>query len=407
MKIKPGRIIEELITAITFVTDVEGDKRFYHAWRVATIATRLAEVKAFKINKIKNIFYAALLHDIGAVGLPHHILYYLERPDRANYNTILSHPIIGSQLTWLIPTMDEPAKLILDHHEWFSGEGYPRGKITTEIPLGSQIIRIADFIDIKLQNRRYQNLKILTNKINEAAGKEFSRELAKVTMNTLKKKRFFHHIAKKKNIPKLFYETKSNINGINIKKGVDAIGLTLEVIAQIIDMKHPYSAGHSLRVSRYAMAIALAMNLSHDEITMIKWAGLLHDIGKVTVSRKILDKSTSLTKGEFKEVSKHPKITEDIMGLIPSLKEITPIAANHHEYFNGSGYPNGLKENEIPFEARILCICDCFDAMTSNRPYRHPLTPQMACREIQKLSGIQFDPKIVKEAIPILRNLSV
>lgn len=406
MKVNPSKTIDELITAITFVTDVEGRKKIYHAWRVAIIAANLAKPQV-KSRKIKDIFYAALLHDIGAVGLPHHIIHYLERPSKISRNILLSHPIIGSQLIWSIPDMGAASKFILDHHEWFNGSGYPRGKMTREIPLGSQIIRVADFIDIKLQRSRNQSYAVISKKIYEASGKEFSQELAKGAVDTLKRKKFLYQIIKRRNIPKIFYETKDIIDGLNIKKGIDAIGMTLEVFAQIIDMKHPYTAGHSLRVSRYAMAIALAMNLGHNEITKIKWAGLIHDIGKLTVSRKILDKPTTLTRKEFKEVAKHAIMTKKIMMMISTLEDITPVAVSHHEYFNGSGYPKGLKEYNIPLGARILCICDAFDAMTSNRPYRSPFTHITACREIQRLSGVQFDPQIVKEAIPILKSLSV
>jgi len=172
-------------------------------------------------------------------------------------------------------------------------------------------------------------------------------------------------------------------------------------------MKHPYASGHSLRVSRYAMAIALAMRLSHDETTRIRWAGLIHDIGKVSVPRNILDKPGSLTPEEFQEVKKHVVYTKDIMQMMPSLKEIIPVAACHHEYFDGSGYPQGLKGQEIPLGARILTICDAFDAMISNRPYRNPLTPEQACQEIEKLAGKQFDPGLTAKAVQLFRSFGL
>jgi putative nucleotidyltransferase with HDIG domain len=176
-------------------------------------------------------------------------------------------------------------------------------------------------------------------------------------------------------------------------------------VAQIIDMKHPFTAGHSLRVSRYALTIALAMKLPHDDITRIRWAGLLHDIGKLTVLRRLLDKPTQLTPEEYRMIQKHAKQTYTIMDLMPSLRDITLIAAAHHERADGSGYPFGLKGEEIPLGARILSICDAFDAMTSNRPYRQPLTFGEAADEIEKLAGKQFDAEIVRHAIPLLRNV--
>lgn len=404
MKTNPTQTIDELITALSFIIDVEEKKEFYHAWRVAILAAKFSSKVGPK--KRKEIFYAALLHDVGGIGLVRHIIHFLKQENKNNRNALLSHPIIGAQLVSIIPRMNPSAKLILDHHEWFNGLGYPRGKINKYIPLGSQLIRAADSIDIAMRYKRYKKLKTARIRIMESANKEISKNISTLAINTLKKQRFFYTILNESNIPKVFYEIKEDVGQIHMAKGIDTIGRTLEVIAQIIDMKHPFTAGHSTRVARYAMAIALAMKLEHDEVTRIRWAGLIHDIGKLTVSRKILDKPTKLTKDEFMRIKQHPGVTHKMLDMIPTLKEIAPIAAGHHEYFNGSGYPLGLKAKEAIIGARILTVCDAFDAMTSNRPYRKPYTPQQACQQIRKLSGIQFDPEIVKVAIGIFKNLS-
>jgi HD-GYP domain-containing protein (c-di-GMP phosphodiesterase class II) len=172
-------------------------------------------------------------------------------------------------------------------------------------------------------------------------------------------------------------------------------------------MKHPYTSGHSQRVSRYAMAIALAMNMEHDQITKIKWAGLIHDIGKLRIPRKILDKTDKLSQKEFHRVKKHAMLTDKILNMISTLKSISLIASSHHERFDGTGYPRGLKNNQIPIEARILAVCDAFDAMTSNRPYRMTLNQADACKELEKGAGTQFDPQIVKQSIPLFKNLGL
>lgn len=404
MKTNPTQTIDELITALSFIIDVEEKKEFYHAWRVAILAAKFSSKVGPK--KRKEIFYATLLHDVGGMGLVRHIIHFLKRENKNNRNALLSHPIIGAQLVSIIPRMSPSAKLILDHHEWFNGLGYPRGKINKYIPLGSQLIRAADSIDIAMRYKRYKKLKAIRIRIMESANKEISKNISTLAINTLKKQRFFYTILNESDIPKVFYEIKEDVGQIHMAKGIDTIGRTLEVIAQIIDMKHPFTAGHSTRVARYAMAIALAMKLEHDEVTRIRWAGLIHDIGKLTVSRKILDKPTKLTKDEFMRIKQHPELTHKMLDMIPTLREIAPIAAGHHEYFDGSGYPLGLKAKEAIIGARILTVCDAFDAMTSNRPYRKPYTPQQACQQIRKLSGIQFDPEIVKVAIDIFKNLS-
>jgi HD-GYP domain-containing protein (c-di-GMP phosphodiesterase class II) len=406
VKINPTKTINELITVMAYVADIEKNKKIYHAWRVAMLSAAFAQNIVTPRN-LKEIFYAALLHDIGAVGFPFHIIHYLKRNDKISRNILLSHPIVGAHLVSNIPQMNNVAKLILDHHEWINGKGYPRSKTQKYIPFGSQVIRLADSVDILLHTGRYSDLKEMKNRMSLNIDKEYSKRLFNRAFGILKKNRFFYGISKPKNIPGLFEEIKNRVGFINVPFRLDAIGKALEAIAQIIDMKHPYTSGHSLRVSRYAMAIALSMNFKHDEITQIKWAGLIHDVGKFLISREIMNKPATLTPKEFKEVKRHALLTYKIVGMLPTLKEMAFLAASHHEFYDGSGYPRGLKEEEIPLGARILAICDAFDAMTSNRPYRNPMSVQAACQQIKKLAGKQFDPKIAKEAIPLFLNLGL
>jgi len=404
--VDPTKTINELINIITYITDIEGDKKIFHSWRVAILAAKIADDKS-NSKKLKDIFYAGILHDIGGVGFPYHIIHYLQRNDKTSKSILLSHPIVGAQLVCGIPQMADAAKLILDHHEWINGGGYPRSKSGNSISQGAQLIRIADTIDIFLQSAHSYTLRELKNKMSANVDKEYTKSLFNSSFDMLTKNRFFNKICRRSNVPEIFNDVQNKIGPIHIPPKIDAVGTTLEVVSQIIDMKHPYSSGHSLRVSRYAMAIALAMDLNHDEITLIKWAGLIHDIGKLNVSRRILGKRSSLTSGEYKKVKEHAHFTKEITSMITSLNDIVPIASSHHEYFDGSGYPLGLKDGRIPLGARILCICDAFDAMTSNRPYRNPLTLEATCREIIRLSGKQFDPDIVKIAIPLFKNLGL
>ncbi|MFH0913295.1 MAG: HD domain-containing phosphohydrolase [Candidatus Omnitrophota bacterium] len=406
MKTDPTNTINELITALSYVTDIEGKKNIFHNWKVAIISTQLIQNRVSPLM-LKYIFYASLLHDIGAVGFPFHIIHYLVNNNKISRNVLLSHPIIGAQLVSNTQELTGVAELILDHHEWLNGRGYPRAKTKNKISFGSQAIRMADAVDIVLQSGRYRNLKQLKDKLLPNINKEYSKELFDAALDTLKRGGLLKKIIRPGNIPSIFRKVKDSAGSIRIPFRIDAIGKTLEFVAQVIDMRHPYSSGHSLRVSRYALAIALAMKLGHDEVTQIKWAGLIHDIGKINISRYIMNKPTTLTEKEFQEVKKHAYLTRKIMQMLPSLKNIVDIASSHHEYFDGSGYPKGLKGKQVPFGARILVVCDAFDAMTSNRPYRTSLTPPEACAELSKLSGKQFDPEIVKVAVPLLKNLGL
>jgi putative nucleotidyltransferase with HDIG domain len=404
MRINPTKCVAEIISVLSYISDVEGTRKLYHSWKVAILAKNISE-RQINDEKRRDLFYAALLHDIGGISLPFHIIHYLLRQEKVYRNIVISHPIVGAGLTAQIPQMNAASKYILDHHEWIDGTGYPRAKTKEFIPLEAQILRIADAIDILLQSKKYSKLALLIKRLKKNAGREFDVKLLDKAIAVLKQNRLFDRITDEKNIVGLFKHAFAETGFIHIPRRSDAIGKTLETAAEVIDMKHPYTAGHSLRVGHYSMQVAKAMKLSHDDITKIKWAGLLHDIGKVNLERKILDKPDSLSKAEYHRVQEHANLTNEIMNLITELKFLAPIASSHHEYFDGSGYPYGLKGEFIPLGSRVISICDAFDAMISNRPYRKNLSPKTACSQIKKRSGRQFDPAIVKIAIPILKNL--
>jgi putative nucleotidyltransferase with HDIG domain len=152
---------------------------------------------------------------------------------------------------------------------------------------------------------------------------------------------------------------------------------------------------HSKSVSGISEAIATKMNYDKDEIGQIRIAGLVHDIGKIGIDEKILNKNGKPDNEEWKEIKKHPEMGWRILSSTNEFFELASIVIAHHEKWDGSGYPNGLKGEEIPLKARIITVADAYDAMTSERSYRKPLGEDAAIEELKKCSGTQFDPKIV------------
>jgi len=137
------------------------------------------------------------------------------------------------------------------------------------------------------------------------------------------------------------------------------------------------------------------MELPADEIETIKYAALLHDIGKIGISENIINKPGKLTKEEYNIIKMHPQLGANIVSKINSLKKLVPLILSHHEWVNGSGYPLGLKGDEIPLGARIISVVDAFSTITSKRPYRDELSIDFALKEIKKCAGEQFDAKVV------------
>jgi putative nucleotidyltransferase with HDIG domain len=171
---------------------------------------------------------------------------------------------------------------------------------------------------------------------------------------------------------------------------------TVASLAEAVDKRDPLTSGHSHKVQEIAMDIGRAMKVSDDDLEALEWGGLLHDIGKIGVRDDVLLKQERLTREEREKMNKHPVLGADIIRPVKHLAPELPIILHHHEWFNGSGYPDRLAGEEIPKLARILHVADAFEAMTAPRPYRMtPLTPEQALAELRKFGGIQFDPEVV------------
>ncbi len=170
---------------------------------------------------------------------------------------------------------------------------------------------------------------------------------------------------------------------------------TIDLIMKALFEKSNREAMHSNRVSNICQAIAIKMNFSKDAVNQIEIAGLIHDIGKIGVDEKILNKPGRLDMDERREVERHPEIGWRLLSSTNDFSELAQVVLNHHEKWDGSGYPNGLKEEAIPLEARIISIADAYDAMTSDRSYRKEMTKEEAIKELIRGSETQFDPNIV------------
>jgi len=163
----------------------------------------------------------------------------------------------------------------------------------------------------------------------------------------------------------------------------------------ILEVHDVYTKGHSNSVAEIAVKIARAMDMNRQDVLMVYWAGLVHDIGKILIPQAILNKPSKLTDIEYEEIKKHPEYGYIFLKKQGELKQIAEIVRYHHERFDGKGYPKGLKGEEIPLFSRIISVADAYDAIISLRPYRAPLSAEQAREEIFKNSGTQFDPKIV------------
>ncbi len=179
---------------------------------------------------------------------------------------------------------------------------------------------------------------------------------------------------------------------------------SMYTLAKTIDAKDKYTNGHSMRVAEYTKMIAKRLGYSKEELDVIQNMAMLHDVGKIGVPDAIINKSSTLTDEEFAIIKEHPSIGYDILSEMPEMEEIGVGARWHHERYDGKGYPDGLKGEEIPLAARIISVADAYDAMTSNRSYRDNLSQNEVVREFENGRGTQFDPKIADIMLEIIRE---
>jgi putative nucleotidyltransferase with HDIG domain len=176
----------------------------------------------------------------------------------------------------------------------------------------------------------------------------------------------------------------------------DMFTQTIGALAEAVDKRDPYTARHSQNVKAIAVDIGRVMRVSDAELEALEWGGLLHDVGKIGVPDNVLKKPERLTREERMIMNSHPVLGAEIIAPVTKLAAELPIIRHHHEWYNGSGYPDRLIGDEIPKLARVLHVADAFEAMTAARPYRMtPLSPEEALAELRKFAGVQFDPVVV------------
>lgn len=245
----------------------------------------------------------------------------------------------------------------------------------------SYILKPANIDHLKgLLNQAIDHMRLLEeNRAMSVALREFNKHLEQKVQQRTKQVIDGHNLTMN-----LYQELKKNFEA------------TLEVLAIAIDQRDPLTYSHSFRVTQYAQEIAKVMNLSEDDLEILRYAGLLHDLGKIEVKTEVLTKEGSLTSDEYKEIQKHAAGTFDLLSKFKfksALRSVPLIASSHHERFDGGGYPRGLKGEEIPLHSRILGVADVLDAITSKRHYRTAMPIDNALGILKREAGGHFDPK--------------
>lgn len=245
--------------------------------------------------------------------------------------------------------------------------------------------------------------KIMDRMIESAKNRKTTYGEVSLALGIATKTKASENIDKKfKLAEELMYQNKNNI--------ISSVrSETINTIVNTLFEKSPETEQHSQRVSKIASLIALKMGLPENKINDIETIGTIHDIGKIVIDSSLLNKATSLTDEEMNIIKTHPVVGSKILSSTNKYTRLIPGVLHHHERIDGNGYPDNLKGDDIPFESKIICIADAFDAMTQQRPYKkRPMTIDEACEELIRCSGTQFDKDILdvflKEVVPMLKE---
>ncbi len=303
----------------------------------------------------------------------------------------------GEEFVIVSPNINKEKALILAHRLLESMNLYNFGnhKQTVKIKLS---VAVASYPEDKAE--KGMDLINLADKILNKAKEEGGNRVYSSKEAKEKKKESVYEFNEKAQDVEFLKDEISKLT----KKGNQSVIESISAFAKTIELKDHYTGEHVEKTVLYATKIASSLGLSDDEIKYIKQAAVIHDLGKIGISEKILKKPAKLTKIEFKEIKKHPQIGVDIIRPIQFMHEIIPLILYHHERWDGLGYPAGLKGEEIPMGARIISVADAYHAITSDRPYRKAYSKAEAVKIIKNGSGMQFDPKVVNVFLKILRQ---
>lgn len=286
----------------------------------------------------------------------------------------------------------------IDEH--WDGSG-PDGKMDREIPLFSRIILLSQTVDAFLTQR---GLQLAMKMTRERSGYWFDPNLVRIVRSWREETDWWESLMSPDITARAIAAEPPQHTRFVDDKGLDDVA---KAFAEIIDSKSPFTYQHSTNVAKYARATAFELSFEKKEARILNRAALLHDVGKLGVSSRILDKNGPLTTEERAEMQRHPLYTWEILRRVGAFSAFARTAALHHEKLDGSGYPWGVPGTELDLPARILCVADMYEALTANRPYRAGLTREVALKIIRSGSGTLVCPLATEALTEATRHLKV
>ena len=432
----------EVLSALSFALDIVEGQPEGHIVRSSYIGMTIGERIGLNEEQRSALFYALLLKDAGCssnaskmavlfdaddsevkrkvktvnwTSLPHAVLYAAQaispqgsfwsktrrflifgaQGQKASRQLIQIRCERGAEITRQIGFPEETAQAVRNLDEHWDGAGHPDGLEGEEIPLLARICGLAQTAEVFYSEHGPARAEEVVQARRE---KWFDPELVDTLLYEARKGNIWKHLGS----PGLA-QTLSSMEPADqtLLATPERLDLVARAFARIIDAKSPFTYEHSEGVARVAVAMSERMGLKGEELRDQMRAGLLHDIGKLGVSSRILDKPGSLTEEEFARVKEHPGMSQDILCRVAPFSNIVERCANHHEKLDGSGYPRGLTAEDLDLPTRILTVADIFDALSKDRPYR----PGMPLEKTLAILDEESGEKLCPESVATLKTL--
>lgn len=339
--------------------DVKNHNFTAHSKKTALIAIHLSKRLGYQGSKLNNLYIAAFLHDIGAVDA----LSFCH----TDIDFIYEHCEFGSNIIKKLPINIDISPFIRYHHENFNGHG-PFGLHGNEIPQEAQIIHMADFFElIYNKDAGAMQRELILNWFKAQRGKMFDTYLIDVLIDLAETERFWMDLENIDRDPDVLERIRPKIYTPMSLHQLEDIS---SIFAAIIDKKSAFTHRHSFGLADNTSKMSSAYNFDAQKTEKMRIAGLLHDLGKLAIPNHILDKPGKLTKEEYSIIKSHTYYTRLVLDKIDGIQDICDWASNHHETLRGTGYPEALDSSKLSLESRILAVCDIYQALIEDRPYR-------------------------------------
>ena len=392
--------LSEVLTALSYALDLTGGLAPGHTVRTCMIGMRIAHTLGLSDEECAALYDAVLLKDVGSSSNSAYVNAIFDDDDwLTKMKLVRARSDRGSKVALRLGFPRATAHAIRSLDEQWDGSGLPDGKRGAEIPLLSRIANLAQTIEAC---RSQQGAAYALGVARSRRGRWFEPRLVDIVSTWENDVEWWSKLESPDVTAEVLALKPFNHMRLVDERGVDEVA---RAFADIIDAKSPFTYQHSTRVSDYACGIAERVGLSVEEIRRLRRAGWLHDIGKLGISSQLLDKTGPLTRVERKEMKRHPLHTWDILSRVGAFADFARMAAQHHEKLDGSGYPWGMKADELDTSTRILCVADVFEALTSARPYRSALAPSVAMSIIRRDSGVRLCPQAVEGLSSLVESL--